>query len=414
MKYKYITDLSELPKFSPKYPVFCDIETDGLYVNTRLIQYYQPETSPIIYILDVDYFGEHPSQSNDDVIMELLGKKSKPKIRREEIANIHKDLWIVWWNGAYDQGTLRFGSRKVDDLWYMAKMALPQLKEFNLDIVANYLFPDKNFYQGLDKKTIQKEKFKPGPLSEDQLRYSATDVYVMKYIWDKLYPKMKDKIAYQVDVFNLHYTVRWQQIGLKVNQEIRTDMELKVRDELREVTEQLPPGLNVNSYIQVRRLLNSDKSDYDYLIKRASEGCKWSPLIIKKRELLKTLNFLESYNFERIYSHYNPYGTRTGRWSAKGGDRPDGANLQQLPRKLKKVFGFTEDEPYVFVGADLPTAELRLAAAIYVDDEMVDAFRKGIDLHKLTASKTTLKLAFLIASTSIKSNFNTSSICKSI
>ena len=42
----------------------------------------------------------------------------------------------------------------------------------------------------------------------------------------------------------------------------------------------------------------------------------------------------------------------------------------------------------MFVGADLPTAELRLAAAIYIDEEMVNAFRNGIDLHKLTASKT--------------------------
>lgn len=388
MKYEYVKSLEELPKFNPELPVFCDIETDGLYVNTRLIQYYQPETDDKVYILDVDYFGEHDTQKTDDVIMKILGKTNEPRIKRSDIKKLHQDLWLVWWNGAYDMGTLRFSSKKVDDLWYMAKLALPQLDEFNLDKVTNYLYPAEDFYYGLDKKKLQKAKFKPGILSEEQLRYSATDVYVMKKIWDKIANSVIDKSVYKLDAANLDYAARWQQTGLKVDRKVRSEEEYKVKQELELVTSQLPDGLNVNSYKQVRALLNSDKSDADYLIRRANEGCEYSGLILKKRGLLKTLNFLENYDFDRVYSHYNPYGTRTGRWSSKGGDRPDGANLQQLPRKLKHIFGYEESSDRILIGADLPTAELRLAAAIYVDDEMVNAFKNNIDLHKLTASKT--------------------------
>ena len=55
-----------------------------------------------------------------------LKRERVVKVTREQVAELHKDLWIVWWNGSYDQGTLRFGSRRVDDLWYMAKIGLPK------------------------------------------------------------------------------------------------------------------------------------------------------------------------------------------------------------------------------------------------------------------------------------------------
>lgn len=413
MEYQVVYTVKDLPEFSPDYPTFCDIETDGLYINTRLIQYYQPQTSKTVYILDCDYFGEHTKEAQtQDAIFKALGKTRAIKVTREDIRELHSKLHLVWWNGSYDQGTLRVPSKEVDDLWYMAKLALPQLDEFNLDKVTDYLFPGKKFYGGLDKKALQKARFRPGPLSEDQLRYSATDVYVMSFIWDKLYPKVGDAYVYRLDKLNLAYTVIWQQTGLKVNADDRQKAEEEFKVKLKELTAKLPQGLNVNSYQQVRALLTwadngwdkgmtvpemtkrwkieggVSESDASYLLHRIADGCPYSRGIIDKRGVIKTLNFLDTYNRDKVYAHYNPYGTRTGRWSCKGGDREGAANLQQLPRKLKHVFGYREDEPMVLVGADLPTAELRLAAAIYVDDNMLYAFKNSIDIHKLTASKT--------------------------
>jgi DNA polymerase I-like protein with 3'-5' exonuclease and polymerase domains len=204
-------------------------------------------------------------------------------------------------------------------------------------------------------------------------------------------------VAYKVDSLNLGYCVRWQQGGLKVNRDIRTQEEIEYKEKLVEVKKLLPPGLNVNSYKQVRKLLSDTdgrevtQSDADYLLQRISEGCKYSRAIIDERGIIKTLKFLDTYNRDRVYGHFNPYGTRTGRWSCKGGDREEAVNMQQLPRKLKKVFGYTQDEDKIFVGADLPTAELRLIAAVYGEKTMADAFRNDIDLHKLTASRTTGK-----------------------
>lgn len=410
--YKVITTIEELPEFNPELPVFSDLESDGLYINTRLIQYYQPETSEYVYVLDVDYFGKHTSAAKtQNAIFKALGRKQTIRIVPEQIKELHSKLWLVWWNGSYDQGTLRFGSKKVDDLWYMAKIALPSAPEYNLDKITKYLFPKENFYEGLDKKKLQKAKFKPGPLSDDQLRYSATDVYVMKFIWDKIYHKVKNNRAYQIDAYNLGYTVGWQQTGLKVNEPVRAAEEKYYKQKLEETHKQFPVDVNVNSYQQVRALLaahdnNWDLSDFHSIIQkhksnpiitesdetalltRAANGCPYSKLILDERGHIKTIGFLESYRRDRVYSHYNPYGTRTGRWAAKGGDREDAANLQQLPRKLKKIFGFSDDDERVFVGADLPTAELRLIGAIYGEQTMADCFRNDIDIHFRTASNT--------------------------
>ena len=418
MKYKVVETVKELPKFNPELPIFCDIESEGLYVNTRLIQYYQPEVSEYVYILDVDYFGEHTTgAAAQNSLFKFLGKTKENKVTREDIKELHKDLWLVWWNGSYDQGTLRVGSKKVDDLWYMAKIGLPKLDAFNLDIVVNHLFPGKDFYKGLDKKLLQKARFKPGQLSEDQLRYSATDVYVMKFLWDKLYDKLSKNRAYQVDALNLGYTVNWQQCGLKVNERLRSEEEVKYKQLLVDTHNEFPVNVNVNSYQQVRALLaaydnvwdiSNDyaweqvkakhkanpiviSSDETALLTRASEGCPYSKLILEERGIIKTLNFLDNYNRDKVYGHFNPYGTRSGRWSCKGGDREDAVNMQQLPRKLKHIFGFEEDDKRIFVGGDLPTAELRLIAAVYGEKTMADAFANNIDLHYLTASKTTGK-----------------------
>lgn len=421
MEYKVIYLLEDLPNFSPDYPLFCDSETDGFYLNVRLIQYYQPETSPFVYVLDVDYFGEHTDGNAQNSLFKALGRTKDVKVTEEDIRELHSKLWIVWWNGSYDQGTLRFGSNKVDDLWYMSKLVLVRLGDFTLDAVTDYLFPREDFYAGLNKKELQRARFRPGPLSDDQIKYSATDVFVMKKIWDKIVHKITDQFVYKLDALNLEYTVRWQQTGLKVNEPERAKAEVEYQEKLEEITKLLPVGLNVNSYQQVRALLTwydekwSDEpgnikelvarwkrdggvneSDADYLLVRISKGCPYSRYIIDKRGIIKTLGFLNTYHFDKVYAHYNPYGTRTGRWACRGykdikPKNRSAANLQQLPRKLKKVFGFEEGDSRVFVGSDLPTAELRLAAAIYVDDAMIHAFKNDIDLHKLTASRTTGK-----------------------
>ncbi len=87
----------------------------------------------------------------------------------------------------------------------------------------------------------------------------------------------------------------------------------------------------------------------------------------------------------RIHTNFKLCGTRTGRLSSVN------PNLQQMPhdKETRSIFKATEDK--VLIVADYGQIELRVAAELSKDPEMVKAYREGLDLHTLTAMKTSGK-----------------------
>jgi DNA polymerase-1 len=85
----------------------------------------------------------------------------------------------------------------------------------------------------------------------------------------------------------------------------------------------------------------------------------------------------------RIHASYNIAGTRGGRFNCS---KP---NLQNPPRlaAFRRLFR-PEHELYRFIVADYSQIELRIAALIAGDETMLQAYRDGVDLHRLTASVT--------------------------
>ncbi len=81
----------------------------------------------------------------------------------------------------------------------------------------------------------------------------------------------------------------------------------------------------------------------------------------------------------RIHARFEPTGTETGRFSAR---QP---NLQQVKRGVMRS-AFRAPEGKALIIADYSQVELRAVAAIAGDAVMLEAFRKGEDLHRKTAS----------------------------
>ena len=83
----------------------------------------------------------------------------------------------------------------------------------------------------------------------------------------------------------------------------------------------------------------------------------------------------------RIHACYNISGTRGGRFSCSA------PNLQNAPRlaAFRRLF-HPEHELYRLIVADYSQIELRIAALMAGDQTMLQAYRDGVDLHKLTAS----------------------------
>lgn len=87
----------------------------------------------------------------------------------------------------------------------------------------------------------------------------------------------------------------------------------------------------------------------------------------------------------RVHTNFKQTGTATGRLSSTE------PNLQNIPvrtelgRELRRYF-ISQNENYVLIDADYSQIELRLLAAISGDENMINAFSNGADIHTSTAA----------------------------
>lgn len=88
----------------------------------------------------------------------------------------------------------------------------------------------------------------------------------------------------------------------------------------------------------------------------------------------------------RIHTSYNQAVAATGRLSSTN------PNLQNIPirttrgREIRRAF-VARDENHVLLAADYSQIELRLVAEMSQDEGMLDAFSKGLDIHRATAAR---------------------------
>jgi len=88
----------------------------------------------------------------------------------------------------------------------------------------------------------------------------------------------------------------------------------------------------------------------------------------------------------RVHTSYNQAVAATGRLSSNN------PNLQNIPirtergREVRKAF-IARDDDHILLSADYSQIELRIIAEISKEQNMLDAFNKGIDIHTATAAK---------------------------
>jgi len=88
----------------------------------------------------------------------------------------------------------------------------------------------------------------------------------------------------------------------------------------------------------------------------------------------------------RVHTSYNQAVAATGRLSSNN------PNLQNIPirtargREVRKAF-IPRDEDHILLSADYSQIELRIIAEISKEENMLDAFNQGIDIHTATAAR---------------------------
>ena len=222
-------------------------------------------------------------------------------------------------------------------------------------------------------------------------------------MWEdrKIQRVIKENKAYKIDIQAQKDALIYQYNGMHVYQDRKNRAMRKAQRFLNYYKNQLPEDLNTNSPKQLKEYFTQRniKLPLDHQTGKPSTGeaslkklyiqenIKEAEYILKAKKASKQLSTLNIYSQgDKIKTFFNAAGAITGRFQSTGGDREGYTNIQQIPRNLKKIFGYSESSDRIIVNADYGTAELIAGCAIFKVPTMRDEILNGLDLHKATAT----------------------------
>ncbi|KXZ40181.1 DNA polymerase I [Alkalithermobacter thermoalcaliphilus JW-YL-7 = DSM 7308] len=305
-----------------------------------------------------------------------------------------------------------------------------EMSNLNFDIkIAEYLIDTTNSNYTHDQisakylgKKIQSEEELLGKgknikkyeqIDEDLLKKYFADILnlvinVRQPMEEKIYNYNMDKLFFEVEMPLVQVLGSMEYEGFKIDIQKLKELD----DEYTKIIQKLENDIydlasekfNINSPKQLGIILfeklnlpviKKTKTGYSTDSEVLESLKKYHPIIEKISEYrqitkLKTtyvdglLNIVNT-KTGRIHSSFNQTITSTGRISSTE------PNLQNIPirlelgRNLRKVF--ISEEGYKLLDADYSQIELRVLAHISEDDNLIDAFLKGEDIHTMTASK---------------------------
>ncbi|SES87702.1 DNA polymerase-1 [Methanococcoides vulcani] len=258
-------------------------------------------------------------------------------------------------------------------------------------------------YLGVDlSKEEQVSDWGQADLTTEQLRYAALDAAILLDLRPKL---AKNLNAYDlVRAATLEFEcvpalVDMELNGMLVDQNKWRVLSSKMEQEQAETAERTKkllgdPGINLNSPKQVLEALKAhgidvSKTDKETLKPLADEHPVIKVLLEYKAAAKIVNSFTKKYPEHispvtgRLHPTYKQMGAATGRMSCVN------PNLQQVPKGSEIRSCFIASPGNRLVIADYSQIELRVMAQISQDKRMLEAYKHGGDLHKLTASLIT-------------------------
>ena len=342
----------------------------------------------------------------------------------------HNAVFDLGWlqeQGIYVRGNVRC-SFIANKLLYNG---VPHAKH-SLDALAN-----KHLSVELPKEQQRSDWSKP-ELSKEQLEYAARDVEVLlelDQILDQKLSKAKLKASYTLECQALPAMAQMWRVGLPWNaealQKYKEDKAFDVQhmgDEfIRELDNALPEGeklprdedgnfnlrpkdtgairlgtkkyagFNIKSSKQLLNKLtfilgytptdnNGKASVGKEALRRAAADSETIQTLVEWKKKEKRRQMAQSIQEKMaddgfVRASYMQLGAETGRMSSL---KP---NNQQIPRDKEFRSCVEAPEGWKIVDADFSQMELRLAAALANDINMIQAFKEGADLHDYTAEK---------------------------
>ena len=295
---------------------------------------------------------------------------------------------------------------KFDLLWLAVKTGLRPRRVFCTLTAARLLSAGTKPGNNLDQCLERFLGIAPAPdqsrsdwggmfLTDDQLAYAARDVMHLHDLSGRLDAELGGADLETVRTLEMELLpaiVAMEEAGIAMDkprlQAIRDSSRETTNaksDELRVLLN--TPSLNSGSPDQLKAALSRAGIEVpntnEETLKAADDGTI-IPAILALRSAEKSAQQAESLidcieSDGRIHGRFEPTGTDTGRFSSKT------PNLQNIGRgELRECFLAPTGSRLVV--ADYSQIELRAAAAIAGEAKMIEAYRRGEDLHKLTAA----------------------------
>lgn len=333
-----------------------------------------------------------------NILKEVLEDESIPKIGH----NLKYDILILRQEGIHVKG-------KLYDTMLASYLLNPNKPDHSLENTSlEYLFHKKKaFNEVLGKR----HSFSDVP-TDEATQYAAEDAVLAMELKDILFEKLKNEeledLYFNIEMPLIYVLTDMEETGIKINKERLEDLSKELDRELGNLETRIysiaGESFNINSPQQLQKIL-FEKLGLKPLKKIKtgySTGMDVLEELAKTHELpMEILNYRTLYKLKttyvdalpklinkrtgRIHTSFNQTATATGRLSSSE------PNLQNIPirgewgTKIREVF--IADKGCVLVSADYSQVELRILAHMSNDNGLIDAFKRGIDIHTTTASE---------------------------
>lgn len=327
---------------------------------------------------------------------------------------------ILGHNLKYDLIVLRgHGWELANPLWdtmLAAYLLDPGTNQYSLDACAiaelgHTMIPISSL---LDKKSKTSFDLVDVEAARDYSAEDAWAVFRLQPVYAKRLSYSGLKELYEdIELPLVPVLQRMEENGVKIDTPVLREISRAINLELKDLTDDIyrlaGREFNLNSTQQLAALLFEEmkipakkktKSGYSTditVLEQLAEDYEIADKLIQYRSLTKlestyvgALPKLINPATGRIHSSFNQTVASTGRLSSSN------PNLQNIPirtelgRSIRKAF-IASDPDWAIMSADYSQIELRLLALFSRDAALLEAFRKGLDIHRQTASLITGK-----------------------
>ena len=353
-----------------------------------------------------DYLGA-PAQLDLDVVREVLG----PLLADPSLPKVGQNL-------KYDAHVLRRHGMPVAgwalDTMVAAFLLDPDRASFSMDSLAAYYLRHETIKYASLVGTGAKQMTLDRVDVERVTQYAAEDADVTLRLAEVLEPRLVEakveEVWRTIDGPVIPILLEMEAAGIVVDvailRALAAEMEVSLEEARRDIHALAGGAFNVDSPKQLREVLfgalglrpgkktaksGEYSTDATTLEDLAGEH-EIARRLLSYRELSKlkgtyvdTLPLLVNQATGRVHTSFHPTGAATGRLSSSD------PNLQNIPARsavgLRIRSAFVPEPGWVFLASDYSQVELRVLAHMCEDPGLIEAFRQGEDIHRVTASR---------------------------